>query len=45
MQDEQTHASGYKLYAAGEWIAALVVWYFAIGMSLAIVCVLLSLEE
>jgi hypothetical protein len=23
IQDKQTHASGYKLYAAGEWIACL----------------------
>jgi hypothetical protein len=45
MQDEETHASGYKLDAAGGWIASLVVWCFAIGMSLAVVCVLLSLEE
>ena len=45
MQDEKTHASGYKLYAAGEWAASLVVWCFAVGMLLAIVCVLLSLEE
>lgn len=45
MQDEQTDASGYKLYAAGEWIASLVVWCIAIGMFLAIVCVLLSPEE
>ena len=45
MQDEQTHASGYKLYVAGEWIASLVVWCFVFGMFLAMVCVLLSLEE
>lgn len=45
MQDEQTHTSGYNLNSAGEWIASLVVWCIAIGMSLAIVCALLSLEE
>ena len=40
-----TRPLGHRLYASGEWIAALVVWCFAIGMSLAMVCVLLSLEE
>jgi hypothetical protein len=45
MQDQQTLPSGYKLHAAGEWIACLAVWCFAIGMSLAIVCVSFSLED
>jgi hypothetical protein len=40
-----TRPFGNKLYVAGEWIASLVVWWVAIGMFLAIVCLLLSLEE
>lgn len=45
MQDEQTSLMRYRLNAVGEWVATLVVWCCAIGMSLAIVCVLFSLEE
>ena len=40
-----TRSLGHRLYASGGWIAVLVVWCFAIGMSLAMVSVLLSLEE
>jgi len=40
-----TQPPDYDLRGVGEWIASLVVWYAAIAMSLAIVCVLLSPAE
>lgn len=40
-----TQPPGYKLGDVGEWMASLVVLFFAIGMCLAIVCVLFSPAE
>ena len=37
-----THPPDKELDGVGEWIAFLVAWCVAVGMALAIVCVLLS---
>lgn len=48
MKDELSSVvrrSGHQLYVVGGWTLSFAVWCIAIGMLLAIVCVLLSPEQ